>query len=384
MTVILKEVEYSEFAKTERRWILQPTRFQQINLIVGLNATGKTRFINLACGLGHILTGKRRVKEGTYKATFSSELGVSVYELSIVDGLVKRERLTVEKNIVLNRNADGKGKIQANKLDNKKIDFECPPDQLAAVYRRDSIQHPFLQHLHDWASNAKLYKFGTPMGADTLFIPKVSAAADEIKISDISPGQSNFDYNNTVAVYVAGYQAYKKKFDQQIIADMSSVGYRLSDVGARHLDQSEFQGATVPPILITATEKNLKRPIRQIDMSSGMFRALSLIIQLNLWAFRRDPVSLFIDDIGEGLDHSRSTRLIKLLVNKSIRSGFQLIMTTNDRFVMNSVPLKYWGIMERTGQRVRVMSALTHPERFKNAEAFGLSNFDVFSRKLYR
>jgi ABC-type lipoprotein export system ATPase subunit len=47
---------------------------------------------------------------------------------------------------------------------------------------------------------------------------------------------------------------------------------------------------------------------------------------------------VLIDDIGEGLDYERSSNLIKLLLKKMKKESIQLIMSTNDRFVMNNIP----------------------------------------------
>jgi hypothetical protein len=53
----------------------------------------------------------------------------------------------------------------------------------------------------------------------------------------------------------------------------------------------------------------------------------------------KTPATILIDDIGEGLDFDRSSRLIKLLIEIAEKNeNIRLIMSTNDRFVMNAVP----------------------------------------------
>jgi len=54
-----------------------------------------------------------------------------------------------------------------------------------------------------------------------------------------------------------------------------------------------------------------------------------------------------IDDIGEGLDYERSKKLIDLIIQKAKKYAVQLIMTTNDRFVINKTPLEYWLVIKR-------------------------------------
>lgn len=61
---------------------------------------------------------------------------------------------------------------------------------------------------------------------------------------------------------------------------------------------------------------------------------------------------IVIDDIGERLDYERSCALIELLMSKATTQQVQLIMTTNDRFVMNKVPLEAWTVLHRADRRL--------------------------------
>ena len=91
-----------------------------------------------------------------------------------------------------------------------------------------------------------------------------------------------------------------------------------------------------------------------------------------------------IDDIGEGLDFERSSSLIRLLIKKASSSKFQLIMTTNDRFVMNNMPIKYWTILDRVGSECLVYNYRNSRKLFNEFELTGLNNFDLFSSNLFK
>jgi ABC-type Mn2+/Zn2+ transport system ATPase subunit len=110
-----------------------------------------------------------------------------------------------------------------------------------------------------------------------------------------------------------------------------------------------------------------------------MFRALSLIIQLNYSQLASIPSCILIDDIGEGLDYERSSSLIKLLIEKAKTSAVQLVMSTNDRFVMNNVPLEYWCVMRRISNVSKVYNYRNAKKQFEDFELTGLSNFDFFT-----
>jgi len=110
-----------------------------------------------------------------------------------------------------------------------------------------------------------------------------------------------------------------------------------------------------------------------------MFRALALIIHLNLCSFSHNKQVVIVDDIGEGLDYTRSVAIIELLIAKAEKNDFQLIMTTNDRFVMNKVPLEYWSVLKREGGVVSMYNSRNSKELFDEFKYLGLNNFDFFA-----
>jgi phosphosulfolactate phosphohydrolase-like enzyme len=109
-----------------------------------------------------------------------------------------------------------------------------------------------------------------------------------------------------------------------------------------------------------------------------MWRALALIIQVNYQVRSNESCAILIDDIGEGLDYARAKSMIGLLIERAKTGKFQLIMTTNDRFIMNEVPLDYWSVAERTGKDVRLFNSSNSKESFENFKYAGLSNFEFF------
>ena len=109
-----------------------------------------------------------------------------------------------------------------------------------------------------------------------------------------------------------------------------------------------------------------------------MFRTLALLIHINYLVLSDTNSTVLIDDIGEGLDYERSSNLISLLTNKAQNSKLQLIMTTNDKFVMNKVPLEYWSILIRDSNSVRIINKNNSPKVFEEFKYVGLNNFEFF------
>ncbi len=90
-----------------------------------------------------------------------------------------------------------------------------------------------------------------------------------------------------------------------------------------------------------------------------------------------------IDDIGEGLDFDRATKLISIVIRQAEQIYSQFCMTTNDRFVMNKVPLEYWCILEREKGKVKSINPRNSSDTFKDFEEYGFNNFDLFAKGFY-
>jgi hypothetical protein len=162
--------------------------------------------------------------------------------------------------------------------------------------------------------------------------------------------------------------------------DMDRIGYPLSDINVQ-APSSIIIGGTLPgPVMgLCVQEKALAGVTEQIDMSQGMFRALSVIIQITYARMSNTANSILIDDIGEGLDFERSCELIRLLIEKATQSKVQLIIATNDRFVMNTVPLESWSVLQRSGGDSRVFNYVNSKTKFDEFKFTGMNNFDFFA-----
>ena len=186
------------------------------------------------------------------------------------------------------------------------------------------------------------------------------------------------DSNQAVIIFQKGKAKYGSDYVQLIVDDMKKIGYELEDILIQEMGWIGNKRALSG---ISVKEKELAAMTYHHEISSGMFRALSLIIQLNYSLLASLPSCIIIDDIGEGLDYIRSTALIELLIKKveDTTRNVQLIMSTNDRFVMNSVPLKYWSVIRRFPHKAKFYNYRNSKPLFDEFEFTGLSNFDFFS-----
>ena len=111
----IKSISFSEYDTKPREWKIQDASFGEINLIVGKNASGKTRLLNVISGLAKLLSGSRRqlYESGYYKVTFECSLNMYEYELEIDGQEVKLEKFTINDDVVLERGNSGEGEIEA-------------------------------------------------------------------------------------------------------------------------------------------------------------------------------------------------------------------------------------------------------------------------------
>jgi len=337
----LKSIRYSQYDGQPREWRLEDCTLGDINLIVGKNATGKTKVLNVISALANFLSGdsKQKLGTGNWDVLFENE-GMEIrYLLKWKNKKIIQEKLIQAGKTLLQRGADGTGKIFAEKLKDD-LDFQPPSDELAVVNRRDTIQHPFLNQLHGWGKAVRHFRFGTPMGRDRVVVIVSGSGLPEQELNLKATDQA-------IEIFMKGEKEYPKDYVHSIIADMEKIGYGLDNISVQKIEVIASNQLPTVASGISVQEKDLAATTLHHEISTGMFRALSLIIQLNYFLLASLPSCILIDDIGEGLDFSRSIALIDLLIEKVKGTKIQLIMATNDRFVMNRVPLEYWSVIRR-------------------------------------
>ena len=165
--VQLKSLQYFQHKGQPNEWTLDGLSIWPINLIVGRNATGKTRTLNLIWNLARLLDPevKAQVDNSAFDATFDNNGEPIRYILQIDGGKVVREQVIVNGKSKLDRSTGGEGEIYAEN-ERKNLRFQTSEKELAAVVRRDLIQHTFLEPLYNWAKSVRHYAFGGTLGKE--------------------------------------------------------------------------------------------------------------------------------------------------------------------------------------------------------------------------
>ncbi len=369
--MILKSVKYNQYYGQDKEWQLVNFEIPRICLLVGKNASGKSRTLNVLDGLANLISGYKKFNyiSGNYQVLYDLNQKEIIYNLIYEDRQIIKESLTVDGDSVLDRGSDGSGKVYFTQED-KMLDFQTPTNQLACVARKDSIQHPFFEDIYNWGMSTYKYTFGGQLGKNA-YLMNIS---EQLILREIDQKHTE----EVFKIFINGTLKYPDVFKKRVIKDFNSVGYDITDVRMYTIDSLVFQNSN--PLGIAVQESRLKTWTNQLDMSQGMFRALSLIIQLNYSFLEKKSCCLLIDDIGEGLDFERSTNLIGLLIKHIKRNkSVQVIMTTNDQYVMNQIPLEYWSVVHCENYISRIYNYLNSKKLFESFKFTGLNNFDFFS-----
>ena len=282
------------------------------------------------------------------------------YELEILKGEIKHERIYLGKEKRLDREKD-KGKI-FSAINKNMVDFHPPIDKLTVQVRRDKKDYPYIEELYLWGSNYAGYSFSETLSSLYILIHNI----DKKLLS------------KTMAVtpYVLDDYLSKEKVDI-IIADMKMIGYKLDDIAVEKHKYADAKS-------IILKESDLLCKTVQNNMSSGMYRAFSAVVILNYLSTFDNSITIAIDDIGEGLDYDRTLRLIKLIYDKFKNTNLQLILTSNNRYALNAVDVRHWNILERKGHHVRAYNYKNSKKEFDEFRTIGLSNVELYTEKMYR
>lgn len=371
----ITSLQYEEYVGEQQEWKLERVDFSAINLIVGRNSTGKSRLLNVIAGLGKLIDGQQKIiyDDGKYVAKFEDGADTFEYNLSIRRGAVVAEQLSQNGRELFKRDSIGGGRI-FNQQVNKYLEFSIPVNVLVLSAKRDRLQHPFIEHFHAWAAGIRFYPFGTSLGREHLaHMPDLLALVDN--------ETATVDQNRLLDVYTRGFGMWGEEYDEAILRDLDRLGYPCVDVGVDKLDLKATKGLQLAALYVQ--ECDLAAVTFQTVMSQGMFRALGMVIHLNYACMLGEHRMVVIDDIGEGLDFERACSFVALLIERCEEYGFQLFMSTNDRFVMNEVTLDHWCVLHRSGNVVKSTTKRNSPELFDEIEFLGLNNFDLFSNDVF-
>lgn len=340
----------THFSYHEIGWeISEKLPLQAVNLLVGKNAVGKSKTIRaLSKTIDFLLQQQKLSINEDFVAylAFEDNEEEFCYAFKYVQNEIRNENLTVNETVYIDRNKDE----NIATLHDQPIN--PPANKLILHVRRDTVQYPYIEKIMLWAEQACGLSF------------------NEMDIEG-DYGTSSYILGQQQELYTL-VESMPQDALNHIISQAQSLDYPLSRIQVFPI-QDTFKK-------VVFAEKGVNG-LLLIDktLSKGMFRTLYLLIYMEYLALQAHPSLLLVDDLCEGLDYDRSTKLGKLVFDFCLEHGIQLIASSNDTFLMDVIDLKYWNILQREGSEITSINMQNHPELFESFRFTGLSNFDFIS-----
>lgn len=341
--MLLKSFKYST-----NQWVLDGLTLDKTNLIVGKNSAGKTRTLNALLTVKSVIAQKNdleNIEDFEAKLDFNSNNNDINIALRIENGNIVKERFVYNGKEIISR--DG----EKSSIDGEAVN--PPAKQLLMHVRRDTSRYPFIEEVISWADDTIIRSF--------------------IDTKNPTPEQL---YN-----IVSEFNDDMKK---HIVEMANCVGFPLTMIdtweNAFNIDVKKLDSTTIEKLKFILFKENGVAPFLFADeMSDGMQRTILLFIFIEFLINIGYPAMVAIDDLGEGLDYERATKVGKLLFETCLKNNVQLIATSNEEFMMNIVDIDRWNILVRNGQKVKSITSKSNPKVFEEFKFSGLDNFDFFT-----
>ena len=338
----------SSFGYKASGWELtEISALRQTNLLVGKNASGKTRTVRALQNVTGFMCMRSvlfGVKSFRTKLAFTNPdnpIWSLSYSFEVINGEVKSELLTNNGKTLIKRDAT-KTLFYGETIN-------PPQEKLVTQVRRDRDAYPEVEILMSWAEGVVA-----------------------VSCSDINPftilGPAGYINPLSFSDLVNKLNKEDKK---SIIKNAEKLGYDISDLTPIKAN-SEMN-------LVAVKERYILSDLLDFQLSSGMLRVLYILCFLEYIKHTEKHSMLLIDDLGEGLDYSRATHLGEKVFEVCEKEKVQLIASSNDSFLMDVVDISKWQIVRRKNSKLIVLNQTNTPELFRRFRMTGLSNFDLFS-----
>lgn len=370
--MIVHGFKYIRQKDKPNEWIVQDknndiVRFSNMNLLVGKNGTGKSRTLTALREIARLLALKCKPSQLLFPSV--------EYELVLKENgttyqyCISTENAKIKNEILLINSEEKYNKAESRIYSETKKQFieltTSDQDIITSIQGRND-EFPYISEIMEWSHALKEYNFTNTHAKNRLI-----KSEEELALRKLP---DEVDSDSVICLFDRGAQSFGGDFVETIKTDMKHIGYDISQLGLE---------ATPSGIGISVKEEDLSFSTSQLDMSQGMYRALSFLIQLNYALYRKSSFCLLLDDMGEGLDFARSKSLIDIMIHKIKDSEIQLFVTTNDRYIMNKIPLRYWSVIDRKPKTSIFYNFFNSQEIFEDFRYTGLNNFDFLATDFY-
>lgn len=323
---------------------LKPT-----NLLVGKNASGKTRTISALQNVTNFLQMKNTpfgVPEFKTKLTFTNPQVPDwemIYSFETHSGEIVSELLKVNGRAFIKRDS-GNAVFMGQTIN-------PPVDKLVVQVRRDREAYPEVEALMEWAEGV-IFVSCSNINPLTVILGNAMSVVNPLPFSTLV---------DTLT-----------KNDKKLVMEAAGrLGYDVKDITTfKANNEMKF---------VVVSERYLKDVVMDFQLSSGMMRVLYILCFLEYIKHSSKHSLLLIDDLGEGLDYNKASLLGRKVFEECEAEHLQMIASSNDAFMMDVVDISKWQIVRRSNSKISILNQTGVPGLFEAFRMTGLSNFDFFS-----
>lgn len=361
----LTSYKVEELENSEIHWKTDLITFDNYNLIIGKNASGKSQlfqrfnFLKLVHSKDGLTPNIRTTIDFllTFKDTENDN--IIKYNLKVMPNQEVEE--TVENETLKITLYSSNKKAFYDELKNNEVSLLFPKKHSVTKFISDMEGNfPTLKKIGDFFDGVKLLR------------------TDRYNPHHLSPtlGQMVPDenLNNLGAVVLTWKQQNKALFNELLNT------YKTFFEGINDLISVPQPNLPIP--ILGFSEKNVKWTVSQTDCSMGMLRILG-IIALSISVDPKTgkiPSLIIVDEIDNGLDYENVGAIIEYLIERSSQS--QVIFSSHSPVVCNFVTPKNWRVFSRKGSHVQVKVPTETKETLDLIKSSKMSNWEIYQNHI--
>ncbi|MEA3313023.1 MAG: ATP-binding protein [Caldisericota bacterium] len=368
----MKIIKYKYSDIDKPGWSFDEVRFGDVNLLVGLSASGKTRLLNTIFNLGAFTVRQNFFKHGHWNLEFEQEdkkynWEIITKRISSTASLIAKETLYENSKLIIKRDED--------KFIFKDKEIPKLPLQQTSIFLLKEME--CIMPIYDgFSSIMRREFFGNTLkeqAENRLITQEVS---EEFKVA-ADQGKQYFLsklYKPGLPVSARLYFLEKHfKEEYKIITDyLKSIFPFIEDV--LFLEITEFKPnfpikGKMPIFCIK--EKHVNKQIPYEELSSGMQKVILFLTDIK--TFPKGSIYL-IDEYENSLGINAINIFPSFL--SEVEQDIQFFITSHHPYLINNIGVKNWYILHRKGSNVKFLYGE------KNIERFGKSKQKAFVQLL--
>lgn len=331
--------------------------FGGTNLLVGSTGSGKSRFLQSMFRLGTFIASGSNGTQGSWKCRISLEGKIYAYsiqtEMSNNKATVKQECLEEEfgdsKNIVLLERDESKVRFEDRDLPSL-----TPNSSLLNLMQGEAKIAPLFKGFQTMRQRNFSGSDNEKMRSLVAVPPELLAHFQRTKnvfepiLAELPLGGVLFILKRCFPkIFTRILTVYKSIFPQVIdIEEIKSTSQQLSIIDPNL-------------VMLGLKEKFTKDPIPLQNISSGMLKALLILVDINT---QPEGSVYLIDEYENSLGVNAIDFLPDLLVE--FQNSIQFFITSHHPYLINKIPVKNWYVFGRHGRSVGVKFGEELTERY--------------------